>query len=321
MTYDLFDPGHPQSIQLAEILIRRSAFDSGDKHRLIEAVIDFHNTLTDYGGYTRFELPAPLVQAYHVDYYDTQVKNGGHEQFVRNSRWDVRIVDDVDAGLVAMGAQAYSKIFKAVRALIDGDDRLKAGALARGGFETPGSGRPDATLGEYDKVFFARSRDVELRDFCQAWLRGLTIVRVVRDGEWLSELNQMILANPLRQARLNQLGHGERDFAATCFPQTEHEKQAYQQGAKLCASIGCELVKVKSAGLALGFGLLILQDALKGNGLKDFAEGPIVMGVLDTDQGELFVYSSRSASVLIDADRMVARERHPRSWFSRIFSG
>lgn len=320
---DVFDAGHPQSPRIKEILIRRSIFDSGDHGRLVKGVVDFWNDLQDYGAFTRYEVPLPLLQSYHVDYYDAQVKNGGHEQFVSNGKWADYLVDDVDLGLVAMGADEYSRIFKAVRALVDGDNELRASAMIRGGFDDLGGAGPvDERMRAYDGKFFELSRSMDLRDLNGKRLRSLDIVRVVRDGEWIGEVNNLIATNPLREARLDSLGRERRDFAADRFPKTELEKQAYKYGADLCSSIGCELVSVVSAGWAEGFGLLFLEKALAGTDVEMFAGRRILMGVLDTDRDELYVYSSPKAAVLVDPSesKVLARQLKARSLFSRLFS-
>ena len=87
LSLNLFDAGHPQSPRIKEVLVRRSIFDSGDHGRLVKGIVDFWNDLQDYGAFTRYEIPLPLLQSYHIDYYDGQVKNGGHEQFVSNGKW------------------------------------------------------------------------------------------------------------------------------------------------------------------------------------------------------------------------------------------
>jgi Domain of unknown function (DUF4375) len=115
MTIDLFDPRHPQSPRLSEIIVRNRAFASDERYDLVSAVIQFRNILGDYGAFTRHEVPPELLQSYHVDYYDAQVKNGGHEQFISNSRHEQDFIfGDVATGLAEMGATKHLSIFRAV---------------------------------------------------------------------------------------------------------------------------------------------------------------------------------------------------------------
>jgi hypothetical protein len=102
------------------------------------------------------------------------------------------------------------------------------------------------------------------------------------------------------------------DFASYCVPNTKEKKLAYEQGARLCGKIGSELVRVESAGWAEGLGLAILQQALNGKDVNKFAGYRILMGVLDTDRGELYLYSSPRASVLVGSNRegILARQFH-----------
>lgn len=53
------------------VIVRNSALERAkeDPYALIQAVIDYVNTLLGKGNYTRLELPPLAIQAYHIDFY------------------------------------------------------------------------------------------------------------------------------------------------------------------------------------------------------------------------------------------------------------
>ena len=288
------------SPKVSEILVRKSHFDSLDKRSLVDAVIDFKNNLHKYGAYTRFEIPSELNQSYYVDFYEAQVRNGGHAQFISNSRLDKGLIDDVAQGLAAMGATEYREIFEAVRQRVDADTVLREDALESAGFVAKnGTGQRSRELEKYNLEFYDLRKIDQLSDRNSAWLRSLKILRVVDDADWIEEFYKLTLLNPLRLERLRKAGQPELDFQRDMQPKTEDEKRAYREGAELCQKTDTFLVRVKSAGQALGFGLAILQNHLSPRDQRLFAHAPILMGVLDTDKGELYFYSSSRAAALI----------------------
>src|SRR5262245_18231912 len=106
---------------LETVIVPRSMMERarqpGQEHVLVKAVVDFVNAMMSLGLYTRFEIPAKAVQAYHADYYLAQVNNGGHGQFISNCRDNLRFaVPDIRAGLGGMKADTHLPIFEELAA-------------------------------------------------------------------------------------------------------------------------------------------------------------------------------------------------------------
>ena len=153
-------------------------------------------------------------------------------------------------------------------------------------------------LNEHDERDTLASRSRSLRDFMQDWLRTLDMRRLVPDREWLGELHSTIMANPLRQARLDSLGQVIAIFRANAFPERSWRTRPINKPlsfASAPAASGAREICRMGAGLRY----LFLQEALDEKAIVHFAGQQTLMGVLDTDKDER-MSSTRRASVLID---------------------
>ena len=67
-------------------------------------------------------------RSYYVDYYQSEMNNGGFSQFVYNSRWSPTLVSLVRDGGSAMNAVAHLHLFDEKAAILErmGPDRLQA---------------------------------------------------------------------------------------------------------------------------------------------------------------------------------------------------
>src|SRR3954452_22579319 len=74
---------------LTKVVVPRKALEAAQDPEkadyLTGAVVDYVNQIQRVGVFTRGELPAAAMQAYHADYYLAQVNNGGHSQFIGNT--------------------------------------------------------------------------------------------------------------------------------------------------------------------------------------------------------------------------------------------
>src|SRR4030095_16146712 len=92
----------------------------GKEYVLVSAVVNFVNAMMSQGLYSRYEIPAKALQAYHADYYLAQVNNGGHHQFIHNSGGALKFaVPDIRGGLSGMAAEAHLAIFEEMAALLE----------------------------------------------------------------------------------------------------------------------------------------------------------------------------------------------------------
>ena|SRR5688500_10236843 len=98
---------------LLPIVVRRSVFEDADDWKIVSAVInEYVNPLMHRGYYLRSELPPNVMRSYHTDYYMAQVANGGHGQFMHNSRMEPLILRDIREGLAAIGIEHHVGLFR-----------------------------------------------------------------------------------------------------------------------------------------------------------------------------------------------------------------
>ncbi|WP_072373927.1 hypothetical protein [Hyphomicrobium sp. NDB2Meth4] len=185
----------PPSVR--KIIASRSAYESPDPSKIVQQTVDFVNAMLQRGAYLRSEIPINAMRSYHVDYYLAQVSNGGHGQFVGNSRWQPLVVEDISVGLDAMGAKPFVGIFRDLRALMDGDPERGRAIGAAFGF-----GPPDPAEAALDKRYFAQDAYKTLLPANAAWLRTLPELKVVPDEVYPTEIGAICNANPQRTARL-----------------------------------------------------------------------------------------------------------------------
>ncbi len=193
---------------ISEILLPRSACENGNPGAIVSANIRFLNALMDQGTFRHEELPINAMRSYHIDYYMTQVNNGGHGQFVTNSRWGEQTIRNISAGLRAMGAGPYTDIFDDLRRLIEGDPD-RASRIAAGG----GLGELDPVIKTLDDRFFTLNRANPLSAINARWLRSLPELRVVPDHDFPKRVDALVESNLLRQQRLAERNSSSLDLA------------------------------------------------------------------------------------------------------------
>lgn len=192
------------SSKVSQILVSETAFRSEDAAELVAEVVRFVNRMMQQGAYLREELPHSAFLSYHVDYYLAQVSNGGHGQFVGNSRWHELTIRDIEEGLRLMQAAPYVEIFQDLKKLIEADP-ARARAIAEGG----GFGKIDPAIEALDARYFAQDAYKVLTPANANWLRGLPEVKVIPDADYPRQLETLIKSNPKRSQRV-----AERNRAA-----------------------------------------------------------------------------------------------------------
>lgn len=191
----------PSSIgTLATVIVPRSAVaraNNGESpYDLVQALVNFVNVMTGEGLYSRFELPAKAMQAYHADFYLAQVNNGGHSQFIHNSFANLPfIVKDVRAALEGMKADAVLAIFERMAAWVaqNPDEVTK---------QTGFDGGRAPLLDELDKLFYAADKAAPLIAQNARWIASWPELRAVDDADYPEAIRRAATLNPLREARL-----------------------------------------------------------------------------------------------------------------------
>lgn len=181
------------------VILPASAFEQS-KYRdddIVQAVVNYVNSLFDHGLYHRHELPHVALQAYHADFYLAQVNNGGHSQFIHNSgRKAPHIFADALSGLLAMGATTQAALLQEMIAWFEANP---AAASAQTGFS---GGRAPALDKLDDRLYAAEKADPIPRRAAE-WISRWPELRKVEDGFYEAEMQALILANPRRGKRLS----------------------------------------------------------------------------------------------------------------------
>jgi Domain of unknown function (DUF4375) len=184
--------------RLTTVIVRRPAYDAASQpdkaYLLTAAVVDYVNDLMSAGVYTRHEVPAGAMQAYHADYYLAQVNNGGHSQFIRNAGALLPTTSaDALAGLEAMGAQAQHRILADMMAWVKANPDE---AAVQNGFSVRA-----ARLDDLDKQFYAAEREMPMTQFSARWIAIWPGLRSVAADQYAAAIDQIAQLNPYLGAR------------------------------------------------------------------------------------------------------------------------
>lgn len=190
-------PTESPPFEVANIVIKESAYSDTDHYGIIHANIDFVNTMLNDGGCVHAELPVNALRSYFVDYYLAQVLNGGLSQFVGNSGWKSHIVQHCYDGLKAMGLKAHYRLFRKLEKLLNAD-RARTHRVA----DSRGFGDIDPAIAKLDDKFTAQNCKHPIDEANAKWLKSLPELQVVEDARYLETIEGLKATNPLRETRL-----------------------------------------------------------------------------------------------------------------------
>lgn len=200
----------PRAVPQPPIVVRKSVAEGGDAAALVQAVVDYVNAMTEQGQYRHDELAPQAMWSYRTDYYIAQVANGGHVQFVGNSRWAQPIIEDARNGLMAMSAVPCAAIFDDLCKLIEADD-ARAKAIGAG----HGFGDIAPAIKALDDRFFAARCHENITPANAAWLRSLPNLETVDDARFAERMRELFRANPHFALRTEQAERARLEFALT----------------------------------------------------------------------------------------------------------
>ncbi|MET4389692.1 hypothetical protein ABIB73_005465 [Bradyrhizobium sp. F1.4.3] len=187
--------------RLATVVVPRDALEAAREPRNAEsltcAVVAYVNDIQRVGIYTGPELPAAAMQAYHADYYLSQVCNGGHSQFIGNTGIKMLPTTSGDAlaGLKAMGADAQYQILLEAMAWVEAHP--DEAALQNGFTERA------ATLKALDERFYGAERLQPMTPLAARWIASWSELRAVATEQYSSEIERLAQLHPhLSQRRI-----------------------------------------------------------------------------------------------------------------------
>ena len=194
--------GSVSSIVVSAEALKNVASEPG---ALVYSVVDFVNAMLQQGRYRVDELPAEAMQAYQCDYYLAQILNGGHSQYIHNSRQYQGNYELTSAGLAAMGAAEYAGIFQEMQEwMLENPVEAKS----QTGFT---GGRAEA-LDSLDRRFYALNTTTPMLEVSGSWIASLKHLRAVSEADLPRVYAEMAALNPhlnARQmaARVGQIRH------------------------------------------------------------------------------------------------------------------
>jgi len=157
-------------------------------------LVDFVNAMTSQGLYTRDELLPKATQAFHADFYLAQVNNGGHGQFIHNSRDNIDYaLADVQAALTVIQAEPYTSIGEWLIAWCQSHRDPVTGKIALKTREQPD--------GLDILEFYAADKASPFRSVLGRWIATWPELRPVDDADYPEALRVAASMNPLREAR------------------------------------------------------------------------------------------------------------------------
>lgn len=185
---------------LKSVVVSKQALASDDPYDLVYSNIQFVNLLMQQMVRGDEMVPASL-QSYYVDYYLTQVNNGGFAQFVWNSHSITTDAPRVFAGLEAIGAKRHLALFKDSMAKIEtlGPERFEKFLQS----ELFGENPERDELGGNDDAFYALAEEEDIIELNSTWLRSLPGLVVVDKSELEAEARRQAAPIPedVREAR------------------------------------------------------------------------------------------------------------------------
>lgn len=202
-------PTEGSTFEITEIAVKQSAYDAFDPYAIVQANIDFVNTMMQEGGCVHAELPVNALRSYFVDYYLAQVLNGGLSQFVGNSGWKPNVVRHCFDGLKAMGLKTHYLLFRNLEKLLN-SDRARAEYIA----DTRGFGDIDPSIAILDDKFTEQHDKHNVVEGNAAWLKSLPELLVVADDEYDAAIEALQAANPHRTSRLAARRRNEVQYNA-----------------------------------------------------------------------------------------------------------
>ena len=188
----------PAVQKVEKVLISKSGIEATEDWRIVSAVVDFVNTMRFDGVYYADEIPAEAYQAYHSDYYLAQVFNGGHAQFVLNSKSNASITwPNIVEGLKSMGATEHSAVFADFLAWITETFGEDASQIQLEDVHT-------AKLNDFDNRFDDAERISKLSTLNAAWIKTWRSLQIVPDASYKNSLQRTVDLNPMRNLRLRR---------------------------------------------------------------------------------------------------------------------
>jgi len=179
------------------VVSRPKAEEAGEQpFGLVFAVMQFATTMVSKGLYRYPEINPKAMQVYHAHWYSSEVKNGGHSQFIHNAGHEIgTMIANARAGLTASGAKGQLATLEKMSAWVaEHPDK----AAKQTGFE----GGRDDFLDTLDDAFYDAEEAAPMLNLLARWIASWPDLQVVDDDDYDDAINRLAMANPQREGRL-----------------------------------------------------------------------------------------------------------------------
>jgi len=168
--------------------------------RTIALILANHEFVSDLleSHYRPDELPPAAVECYYLQLYRQDVKAGGMEQFVRNSRWRHEYVAYILTGLAKIDVPQHLALFQRLDEAISGFGPEVHELIEDGLVDEPDMA---SFLQECTDIFEVIEDRESLLQFMYAYLSNHPELRPLPDREWAQAMEALCAEVPNREAR------------------------------------------------------------------------------------------------------------------------
>ncbi|KAA8731677.1 DUF4375 domain-containing protein [Acinetobacter qingfengensis] len=184
---------------LNHILVTQESLDQTEPNCIVENNIDILNAL--FERYVQAEeVPQAALQSYYIDYYLAQIENGGFAQFVYNTGWHPDIIQWIEDGLQAIGADRHLQLFKQNSEILHQFTPDQLEQFLEG--EYFGENQQRDTLNAFDETFYRLNEQENLATLNQEWLKQHPLLKAIAEAELEQYLDQIAKNIPNLQERI-----------------------------------------------------------------------------------------------------------------------
>lgn len=214
-------------LKLERIIVSEESYNSEDEYEIIYSNIDYLNSLFQEYIYLE-EVSDDALKSYYVDYYLTQVNNGGFSQFVYNSGWRKDTIRYVREGLNEMGAFENLELFNKSAGILDdlGADRIEKYLNS----EYFGANKERDILNSFDDEFYDLQESEALVSLNSRWLKQHDKLEVLNKEQY--------------QERIRTIAHSIPDGNVRAQEALEAEPRYMKLIRALCNKSGHTLERV-----------------------------------------------------------------------------
>jgi len=188
-------PSYPQE----SVVVSQTSFDSDEPYDILMSNITFLNAQL-HEHLTTEELAGDGLRSYYVDYFMSQILNGGFSQFVYNSGWEPQLITFVREGFSAMKAAMHSALLDQAEQLLEelGEERLQTFYSS----DYFGDNPERDELAKLDDKFIALDEQENLIELNANWIRSRPNLIVIPVSEMKEEVEKRAAAIPNRDERM-----------------------------------------------------------------------------------------------------------------------